>query len=48
MKKYSENYLKLKSKDSSCEENLLDLQFGENVVPVLDQEVSLDEIKSVN
>ena len=37
-----------KSKDSSCEENLLDLQFGENVVPMLDQEVSLNEIKSVS
>ena len=37
-----------KSKDSSCEESLLDLQFGENVVPVLDQEVSLDEIKSAS
>ena len=37
-----------KSKDSSCEENLLDSQFGENVVPVLDQEVYLDEIKIVS
>ena len=33
-----------KSKDSSCGENLVDFDFDENVVPVLDQEVSLDEI----
>ena len=32
------------SKDSGVDENLLELDFGENLVPVLDQEITVEEI----
>ena len=37
-----------KSKDSGADDNLLDIDFGDNVVPALDEEISIEEISDAS